>query len=243
MIKKSNPVISLGLRGILNAGRLMRQGIKGGMSAVEAGPGVKGYKWLESIVNKMSGPYGVLRYRQVKSIPNSILRTGDQLLMNEARMAGANIRLPQRMIAMGRYIRNIAPNIGKRVTTAGNKMKTAGQNTIASSLAQTNSGAPLLHSFADDAIVTLTGAPTSTVRVAMGVASPIVYRMGSKIPGAVGRTMRGTGEAMASISADLPAGIAARAIKRYGSALTGGGFLPRPPQMPGYGTIRNVKNW
>lgn len=243
MIKKSNPVISLGLKSILNAGRLMRQGIKGGMGIVEAGPGVKGYKWLESVVNKMAGPQGVLRYRQSKSIPNSILRTGDQLLMNEARMAGANIRLPQRMVATGRYIRNIAPNIGNRVITTANKLKTAGQNTIASSLNQTNSSAPLLRSFADDAIVTLTGAPTAAARVAMGVASPMVYRMGSKIPGSIGRTMRGTGEAMASISADLPVGIAARAIKRYGSALAGGGFLPHPSQMLGYGAIRNVKNW
>lgn len=210
---------------------------------MEAGPGVKGYKWLESGVNKMFGPQGVLRYRQVKSIPNSILRTGDQLLMNEARIAGANIRLPQRMVATGRYIRNIVPNISKRMITAGNKMKTAGQNTIASSLAQTNSGVPLLRSFADDAIVTLTGAPTAAARVAMGVASPMIYRMGSKIPGAAGRIMRGTGETMASISADLPVGIAMRALKRYGSALTGGGFLPRPSQMPGYGAVRNVKSW
>lgn len=243
MIKKSNPVIALGLQSILNAGRLMRQGIKGGMGTIEGGPGLKGYKRMESVVNKVAGPQGVLRYRQVKSIPNSILRTGDRLLMNEARMAGANIRLPQRMVATGRYISNIAPNISKLMITAANKMKTIGQHTIASSLDQTNSSAPLLRSVADDAIVALTGAPTSAARVAMGVASPIVYGMGSKIPGVVGQTMRGAGKTMASISADLPVGIAAQTLKRYGSVLTGGGFLPLPSQMPDYNFLRNVQNW
>ncbi len=231
MIKKSNPILAAGVHGLLNAARALRSNIKWGMR-VEGGPGAAGYKGVEKMLNRINGPDAVLKWRQLKSIPNSIALTAHHLALNEARNLGAAVRLPQRLMALSNPVSTIAPSLGRSMRRGAVKLRASGQHALANS---DNVGSPvsLGVSMLDDVLAQTGMAGAGSV----GAIAPALATGGLK-------NLRNSFLTRAtSLATGVPIDLMRRAVRTYGPVIGGGGFMPRASQMPGYSLLKNVNRW
>lgn len=232
MIKKSNPIFSLGVHGMLNAVRALRYGIKNGMRAIEGGPGIGGYKGVEKMVNRFGGQDAVLKWRQMKSIPNSATLTSHHLALDTARDLGAAVKLPQRVMAISKPVSTVAPSLGRSMRRGAVKLRSAGQHALANS---NNVGSPvsLGVSMLDDVLAQTGISSTGNV----GTIAPLLAT------GALRNSRNGFWTSAASMATGVPIDLTRRAVRTYGPAIGGGGFMPRASQMPGYSLLKNVNRW
>ena len=232
MIKKSNPAWSLGVQSMLNVARALRAGVKNGMRSIEGGPGVAGYKGIENLINRFGGQDAVLKWRQMKSIPNSTMLTTHHMALDAAHDLGSAVKLPQRLMALSNPVSTVAPSLGRSMRRGAVKLRSAGQHALAN---PNNIGSPvsLGVSMLDDVLA-------QNGVVGSGNVGTIASLLST---GALKNLSNGVLTRTTSLATGVPIDLARRAVRTYGPAIGGGGFIPRASQMPGYNIVRNVNRW
>lgn len=231
MIKKSNPILAAGVHGLVNAARALRSNIKWGMR-VEGGPGAAGYKGIEKLLNRINGQDAVLKWRQLKSIPNSTALTAHHLALNEARNLGAAVKLPQRLMSLSNPVSTVSPALGRSMRRGAVRLRASGQHALANS---DNVGSPvsLGVSLLDDALAQTGIAATGNVGTIASALST----------GTLRNLRNGFLTRATSMVTGVPIDLMRRAVRTYGPVIGGGGFMPRASQMPGYSLLKNVNRW